>query len=54
MTFKKMEIMGNLRHLGLIRAHHSNIDPMVHFAKINEFWGPIPNYRSFWGLAPVF
>ncbi len=29
-----MEIMGNLRHLGPIRAHHSFIDPMVSFEEI--------------------
>ena len=29
-----MEIMGNLRHLGLIRAHHSFIDPMASFEEI--------------------
>jgi hypothetical protein len=29
-----MEIMGNLRHLGLIRAHHSFIDPMAGFEEI--------------------
>ena len=26
--------MGNLRHLGLIRAHHSFIDPMASFEEI--------------------
>ncbi len=29
-----METMGNLRHLGLIRAHHSFIDPMAGFEEI--------------------
>ena len=29
-----MEIMGNLRHLGLIRAHHPFIDPMASFEEI--------------------
>ncbi len=29
-----MEIVGNLRHLGLIRAHHSVIDPMASFEEI--------------------
>lgn len=29
-----MEIMRNLRHLGLIRAHHSFIDPMASFEEI--------------------
>jgi len=29
-----MEIMGNLRHLGLIRKYHSFIDPMVSFEEI--------------------
>ncbi len=28
-----MEVMGNLRHLGLIPAHHSVIDPMTSFEK---------------------
>lgn len=29
-----MEIMENLRHLGLIRAHHYFIDPMVSLEEI--------------------
>ncbi len=29
-----MEIVGNLRHLGLIRAHHYFIDPMASFEEI--------------------
>ncbi len=29
-----MEIMGNLRHLGLIRAHHYFIGPMASFEEI--------------------
>ena len=29
-----METMGNLRHLGLIRAHHFFIDPMASFEEI--------------------
>jgi len=29
-----MEIMANLRHLGLIRAHHSFIDSMASFEEI--------------------
>ena len=29
-----MEIIGNLRHLGLIRIHHYFIDPMGSFEEI--------------------